>query len=1003
MTTAASVLRPITTGAPAKISTSAAAPGRRAWLAYVPIGGVAIAAYLAFPDSPLVGLAFVVTSALALAALLVGPVVHRPTSTLPWRWLALGMGAFLLGNAVRFGTRLGVAPDMSWLGDIAYVGYVFIAIGLMSFIRVRQPRYRIARLVDGLAIAVAVVTLTSIPSLEVALRLANPDALLSAVVTSTLEILIVGGTAYLVIAGDGFRGRAQQLLFTGVVATAVADTLFQANAAALGLGNTVMNTLWLASYLLIGLTALAPSMRHLTEPQTEVPQVAAARSMTALLAAVALLTLVNVSSFLTGNYSIRFAQVVEGGLLVLLFVRAREMARQETRRERDIALLLANATDALAVVDAHGVVTLANPAAARLFGVPESESIGRPMLEFLDLVEPDGRESLRRRFLHVLTTPASSDRSLIRLPAPDGTYRTMDVTAANRLADPDVRGVVLNFRDVTDQVLANAQLDRLGTAIEQAYDAVLVTDVKGTIEYVNPAFERLTGYSRDEVVGKNPRVLKSDVQTAGFYAAMWQTLLSGKPWRADFVNVRKDGTRYRTAGVITPLHDEAGRPTGYVGVSRDLTRQHELEKESRTINRQRALIAETLRSTDPARSAEEIAHTICAQVAQLEGIATSALVIFEADGRAIPYGIAAADGRPLPRRRLPKRRVEQVIGQAARGPWIERWEPTPWHPYNEMLNERGVRAIAYAPVRLNGELAGYLLGSSSDANAESLLSTLLPSLVEFAAISATILGAKIAERTRLGTARQRIIEVVDRHQFFPVYQPLLETSTERVVGYEALTRFDDGVAPDIRFAQAYEAGVGEKLELAAIEAALKGAADIPPGMWLNINATPDVIMNGGGLQRLLSGYDRDLVLEVTEHSEITDYRAFRQALLELGPRVRLAVDDAGAGFASLRHILELRPAFVKLDRQVIMGIDEDEARKAMVAGLRHFALNTGCWLIAEGVETPAELATLKELDVRYVQGYLLGRPVPAAPPSVAATPGHGVGGGDVRGVRRRPR
>jgi PAS domain S-box-containing protein len=578
----------------------------------------------------------------------------------------------------------------------------------------------------------------------------------------------------------------------------------------------------------------------------------------------------------------------------------------------------------------------------------------------------------------------------------------VDASAANRLDDPAVRGVVLNFRDVTDQVRTHEQIDRLGTAIEQAYDAVLVTDVEGTIEYVNPAFERLTGYSRDEIVGKNPRVLKSDVQTPAFYTAMWQTLAAGKPWRADFVNLRKDGTRYRMAGVITPLHDQVGRPTGYVGVSRDLTRQHELESESRTINRQRALIAETLRSMDPGRSSEEIAHTICAQVARLEGITTSALVIFEADGGAIPYGIAAADGHPLPRRRLPKRRVEQVIGQAARGPWIDRWEPAPWHPYNEMLNERGVRAIAYAPVRLNGELVGYLLASSSDPNAESLLSNLLPSLVEFAAISATVLGTKISERTKLGAARQLMIQIIGRHEFAPVYQPLCEAASARVVGYEALTRFDDGVAPDIRFAQAYEAGVGEKLELAAIEAALKGAADFPQGMWLNINASPDVIMDGGGLQRLLSGYDRDLVLEVTEHAQITDYQAFRRALLELGPRVRLAVDDAGAGFASLRHILELRPAFVKLDRQVIMGIDGDEARKAMVAGLRHFALNTGCWLIAEGVETAAELNALRALDVRYVQGYLLGRPIPAAPPSVAATPAP-VGGGDVRGVRRRPR
>ncbi len=1002
MTSAARALESLTTGLPAQISTSAAPPGRVAILAYVPISGAAIGAYLAFPDSPLGGLAFLVSSALALGALVLGPLVHRPASTLPWRWLALGMAAFLVGNTLRFLTSLGVGSQLSWLADSAYVGYVFLAIGLMSFIRVRRPRYRIARLIDAFAIGATVVTLTSIPTLESALSRAATDVLLAGAVALLLEVLIVGGTAYLVIAGDGFRGRAQQVLFLGVIATAVADTLFQANGTSSGFSTTIMNTLWLTSYMLIGLTALAPSMRQLTEPQAQEPQLAAGRAMTALLGAAAVLTLVNISSRLSGQVSMGVAEVVEGAILLLLFVRARELSGIETRRERAIALLLANAADALVVVDAQGVVTLANPPAARMFGVSESESIGRPVVEFLDRVVPDERESLRRRFMLVLTKPAATDRSLIRLPASDRSYRTMDVTATNRLDDPAVRGVVLNFRDVTDQVRANEQVARLGTAIEQAYDAVLLTDVDGTIEYANPAFERLTGYARDEIVGKNPRILKSGDQTPAFYSAMWQTLASGKPWRADFVNVRKDGTRYRMAGVITPLHDETGRRTGYVGVSRDLTRQYELERESRTMNRQRALIAETLRSMDPSGSPEEIGQTICGQVVQIDGISTSALVVFEADGTAIPYGIAAADGRSLPRRRLPRKRVDEVNGQASRGPWIERWEPKSWHPYNELLNDLGVRAIAYAPVRLNGDLAGYLLASSSDADAEALLATVLPSLVEFASISATILGAKISERTQLGAARQRLTQVIERHQFFPVYQPLCETATERVVGYEALTRFDDGVAPDIRFAQAYEAGVGEKLELAAIEAALQGAADFPQGMWLNINATPDVIMDGGGLQRLLRGYDRDLVLEVTEHSEITDYRAFRQALVELGPRVRLAVDDAGAGFASLRHILELRPAFVKLDRQVIMGIDDDEARQAMVAGLRHFALNTGCWLIAEGVETAAELATLKALDVRYVQGFLLGRPVPA-PYSDGPVGAPHAGGGDVRGVRRRPR
>ena len=117
------------------------------------------------------------------------------------------------------------------------------------------------------------------------------------------------------------------------------------------------------------------------------------------------------------------------------------------------------------------------------------------------------------------------------------------------------------------------------------------------------------------------------------------------------------------------------------------------------------------------------------------------------------------------------------------------------------------------------------------------------------------------------------------------------------------------------------------------------------------------------------------MLEVTEHSVIADYPAFRAAMAALGPDVELAVDDAGAGFASLRHILELRPAFVKLDRSLVAGLEADDARQAMIVCLRHFARVTGCRLIAEGIETDAELAVLRALEVPLGQGYLLGRPV----------------------------
>ena len=118
------------------------------------------------------------------------------------------------------------------------------------------------------------------------------------------------------------------------------------------------------------------------------------------------------------------------------------------------------------------------------------------------------------------------------------------------------------------------------------------------------------------------------------------------------------------------------------------------------------------------------------------------------------------------------------------------------------------------------------------------------------------------------------------------------------------------------------------------------------------------------------------MLEVTEHTAITDYPAFRAAMAALGPKVELAVDDAGVGFASLRHILELNPAFVKLDRWLIADLESDEARQAMIVGLGHFANVTGCRLIAEGIETDLELIALRALDIRLGQGYLLGRPLP---------------------------
>src|SRR5208337_245651 len=121
----------------------------------------------------------------------------------------------------------------------------------------------------------------------------------------------------------------------------------------------------------------------------------------------------------------------------------------------------------------------------------------------------------------------------------------------------------------------------LASAVEQAAETIVITDAAAVIEYVNPAFETVTGYAREEVVGRNPRILKSGDQDAAFYASLWQTISSGKTWTGHFVNRKKDGTRYTENATISPVHDSAGTIVKYVAVKHDVTRERQLEDQLR--------------------------------------------------------------------------------------------------------------------------------------------------------------------------------------------------------------------------------------------------------------------------------------------------------------------------------------------------------------------------------------------------------------------------------------
>ena len=224
--------------------------------------------------------------------------------------------------------------------------------------------------------------------------------------------------------------------------------------------------------------------------------------------------------------------------------------------------------------------------------------------------------------------------------------------------------------------------------------------------------------------------------------------------------------------------------------------------------------------------------------------------------------------------------------------------------------------------------------------------------------------------------RQSVEAILSQARFAVRCQPIVRLDTGAVVGAEALTRFPSTHRPaDAWFDDAQRVGLGAELQLAVVERAVALVGLLPAGAFLTFNVGPDVLA-GPELLDLLDLVDPErVIIELTEHVRIDDYDRLLDSLSRVRERgARLAVDDTGAGFSSLGHILHLRPELIKLDRQFTRGIDTDPARRSLAHALVTFARDIEAEVVAEGIETAAELDTVRELGVPYGQGYFLNRP-----------------------------
>lgn len=225
---------------------------------------------------------------------------------------------------------------------------------------------------------------------------------------------------------------------------------------------------------------------------------------------------------------------------------------------------------------------------------------------------------------------------------------------------------------------------------------------------------------------------------------------------------------------------------------------------------------------------------------------------------------------------------------------------------------------------------------------------------------------------------ERVLEVLREKQLKPVYQPIIELDTGRVIAFEALSRFpgDPAYTPDRWFEDAWSVGLGMELELLAVRMIVEALPKIPEDVGLSINASPPTATTSAFIHEL--GYEpHRITVELTENLAIDDVGGLRTALAPLsGAGGKTAIDDFGAGYANFEHILGMDPDWIKLDISLTERVAEDSGAHELAGDLVTFAHQMEAGVIAEGIETVEELDALQEIGVRFGQGFHLGMPVP---------------------------